>query len=264
MLNRSKRRGVYLLFAGCIALSLIWGTGCSLTSERKADSEQTQPISGREERRELAAKRLMEEGDQYLDRIINEPEGDSFTNHVLAQIAYRALLSFEISDSLKEEYEDKLRRVEVYDNCSIYSGISEEGVHFIAVAYPNRDTESYEPTINIVTGNDKEYELFRTFLEPPGIADPIYYAVDLYAEDLLGEKTEFEIELSEPSVGAVNYPVDHNRLDANVFNILKKYNREAQSSVLQNKKWSLFLFQSYAVRPAFRLKYNGETIELKG
>lgn len=264
MLNRSKRRGLYLFFAGCFALSVLWGTGCSLKSESKADLEQTKPISGIDERREQAAKRMMEEGDQYLDRIMNEPEGDSFTNHVLAQIAYRALLSFEISESLKEEYEDKLRRVEVYDNDSIYSGISKEGVHFIAVAYPIRDTESYEPTINVVTGNDKEYELFRAFLEPPGIADPIYYAVDLYAEDLLGEKTEFEIELSEPSVGAVNYPEDYNRLDANAYNILKRYNREAQSNVLQNKKWNLFLFQSYAVRPAFRVKYNGETIELKG
>ncbi|CAH1219079.1 hypothetical protein PAECIP111892_04657 [Paenibacillus auburnensis] len=226
---------------------------------------EDQDSSGIDERRQVAAKRMMEEGDRYLDRIMNDVEGDGFTNHVMAEISYRAFLSFEMNESLRTEYEDRLRRTSVQDdNCSIFSGISKDGVHFIAVANPQQDSESYEPTINTITGNDKEYELFNSLLEPPGIADPIYYAVDLYVEDLLGENQEFEVELWEPSVGAVDYPVEHPELDANVEKILKKYNRAAPSPILQNKKWNLFLFQSYSIHPVFMLRYNGEVIELQG
>ncbi|WP_187355187.1 hypothetical protein ['Paenibacillus yunnanensis' Narsing Rao et al. 2020] len=219
-----------------------------------------------EGKRYTAAAKLMQQGDAYLARIMSDGEGeDAFTNHVLAEINYRAFLSFQMSESLRMEYGERLRGTETGDNCSIYSAISKDGVHFIAVAYPQYDSDSYEPTINIVTGNNKEYEFFKRFLEPPGMADSIYYAVDLYAEDLIGDRKEFEVELWEPSAGAADYPVEHpEQLDSNVDTILKEYSRAAPSNLVQNKKWNLFLFHSYAARPVFVLRYNGEVLELKG
>lgn len=218
-----------------------------------------------DEKYQAAAKKLKETGDKYLDMIMNEIGEDNFTNQAIAAINYKAFLSFEMDESLRKEYEDKLKRTSVQDdNCSIYSAVSKDGVHFIAVAYPRRDSDSYESAINTITGNENEYEFFKSFIEPPGIADPIYYAVDLYVEDLLGDKQNFEVELWEPSVGATAYPVEHPELDGNVEKILKKYNRAVPSSTIRNKEWNLFLFQSYAADPVFMLRYDKEVIELKG
>lgn len=218
-----------------------------------------------DEKYHAAAEKLRKTGDRYLDMIMNDEEGDGFTNHVMAEINYRAYLSFELTDSLRAEYEDKLQRTKVNDdNCSIFSGISKNGVMFIAIAYPQQDSESYEKTINTISENENEFQLFNSFLEPPGLRDRIYYAVDLYVEDLVGDKKEFKVELWEPSVGAVDYPVKHSESDVNVSNILKKFNRANPTNIIQNKKWNLFLFNSYPIRPSFMLRYDDEDIELEG
>lgn len=206
----------------------------------------------------------MELGNEYLDKIMNEPEGDSLYNHVMASVNYKAFLWFDLSNAARSEYEEKFKQVSPAKNVSMFSGVSKSGILFIGLAAPTLDGDANEETIEEIRGDHKELELFRSLTDPPGMEDPIYFAFDLYAEDVLGNTSSLNVELSESSLGRIGRPIDNlEKSDANVDSILKQFDRDAPSSLIKMNSWNLFLFDMISINPKFLIKVNDETIELE-
>ncbi|MBD3920256.1 hypothetical protein H8B09_15930 [Paenibacillus sp. PR3] len=100
--------------------------------------------------------------------------------------------------------------------------------------------------------------------DPPGMEDPIYFAFDLYAENMLGKTSSMNVELSESSLGRIGRPIDNlESSDAYVDSILKQFDRGAPSNLIEMESWNLFLFDMISIKPKFSIKVNDETIDLE-
>ncbi|WP_127534586.1 hypothetical protein [Paenibacillus kobensis] len=233
-------------------------------SENSLSATDSVPeINGSDEVKERALH-YMKLGNDYLNKIMNEPEGDSLYNHVMASVNYKAFLWFDISDATRTEYEEKLKDVTPSQNVSMFSGVSKSGLLFIGLAAPTLNGDTYEETVEEIRGDQKELELFEAFTDPPGMSDPIYFAFDLFSEDLLGKTSSLNVELSELSFGKNGRPIEGlEKKDANVETILKQFNRDASSNLIKLSSWNLFLFDLISVKPKFFVKVNDETIVLE-
>lgn len=157
---------------------------------------------------------------------------------------------------------------------AIYSGISLDDIHFVALSQPiSEESQKYSDVVNKISDKQNEMDFLKGF---SNIANSNgYCALDVYVDDLLCLNRKISLDGIKFTVdGRINIEYDQmenisiNPNDSGLNSYLKKYNREVNyTKELKNKAWNLFLFKKRESLPysiLINLKtYNKELVELK-
>ncbi|GMQ61372.1 hypothetical protein [Vallitalea maricola] len=184
-------------------------------------------------------------------------------NIIKAHIIGKVFDNLDIEESDRKWVDDK--RQFLKDNISsfsvIYSGVSSDNIQFIAIVQPQMSNSfDFTDLVNEITGTKNEMDILSNIMtiEPDG-----FYAIDLYAEDLLGTKDIIKIDNLELKFDN-DYEAFINKDKREINNYLDEYDRKMKTDLsLKNKSWNLFIFNNKYLDPdEINLQVNGELVKL--
>lgn len=154
------------------------------------------------------------------------------------------------------------------DSSTIYFGYLKSGVFVIALTQPQiSHNYDFEETMNKIRGTNDEANLLNdiNFLEHKG-----YYAIDIYADNLLGCESDVKINVSisdsvqrgDDSDGGTYKPII-NPQDEALNDILKRYGRSVDNdNKFTYREWKLYLFEKGFAFPDIKIVVEDEEIIL--
>ncbi|QUH29089.1 hypothetical protein [Vallitalea guaymasensis] len=184
-------------------------------------------------------------------------------NIIKAHIIGKVFDSLDIEESDRKWIDEKRQFLE--DNISsfsvIYSGVSSDNILFIAIVQPQMSNNfDLADLVNDITGTKNEMEILSNIMtiEPDG-----FYAIDLYAEDLLGTKEMIETDsLKLKFDDEYESFINKDKKEINAY--LEVYDRKIKTDLtLSDKSWNLFLFNNKYLDPdEINIQVNGELVKL--
>ncbi len=148
---------------------------------------------------------------------------------------------------------------------TVYFGYTKNGLEIIVLATPTMSNNSYYANVMKKIRED-ENELFlmdaiRMIWKENHFAN--YYLLDVYVEDLLGYREEFEIEISVFNDGETYYPINYIE-DDQIDAILSEYNRSLDDTkIIKDQHWKLYLFHEGLSWPMIKIRYEGKEVILE-
>ncbi|KPV57197.1 hypothetical protein QJ48_23435 [Paenibacillus sp. A3] len=269
-----------------LAMSLF---GCASLKERPHDvvpnqavQKQTEPDlgqpepkadeNGRENRiqeagtRKEAGLRLLNEFSYYVAKI--EQGNASKYNLIMASDRARGLANFNINDETAKWL--ALKQDEIKRNLKdslVYSGYSVSGVHFIALTHPiTQKQQAYKEAVNQLRGLEDEYDFLSDIIKRTDSRsiETSYFAVDVFAEDMFGEKKEITIKnISIPSKKSKSSSISKPN-DKRLTESLSIFRREINDDlIIPNSKWKIFLFNGDSPTDEIIIQHDGELVSLR-
>ncbi|WP_113672687.1 hypothetical protein [Vallitalea guaymasensis] len=184
-------------------------------------------------------------------------------NIIKAHIIGKVFDSLDIEESDRIWIDEKRQFLE--DNISsfsvIYSGVSSDNILFIAIVQPQMSNNfDLADLVNDITGTKNEMEILSNIMtiEPDG-----FYAIDLYAEDLLGTKDMIKTDsLKLKFDDGYESFINKDKKEINAY--LEVYDRKIKIDLtLSDKSWNLFLFNNKYLDPdEINIQVNGELVKL--
>lgn len=184
-------------------------------------------------------------------------------NIIKAHIIGKVFDSLDIEESDRKWIDEKRQFLE--DNISsfsvIYSGVSSDNILFIAIVQPQMSNNfDLADLVNDITGTKNEMEILSNIMtiEPDG-----FYAIDLYAEDLLRTKDMIKTDSLKLKFDDGNESfINKDKKEINAY--LKVYDRKIKTDLtLSDKSWNLFLFNNKYLDPdEINIQVNGELVKL--
>ena len=184
-------------------------------------------------------------------------------NIIKAHIIGKVFDSLDIEESDRKWIDEKRQFLE--DNISsfsvIYSGVSSDNILFIAIVQPQMSNNfDLADLVNDITGTKNEMEILSNIMtiEPDG-----FYAIDLYAEDLLGTKDMIKTDsLKLKFDDGYESFINKDKKEINAY--LEVYDRKIKTDLtLSDKSWNLFLFNNKYLDPdEINIQVNGELVKL--
>ncbi|WP_273321569.1 hypothetical protein [Vallitalea guaymasensis] len=184
-------------------------------------------------------------------------------NIIKAHTIGKVFDSLDIEESDRKWIDEKRQFLE--DNISsfsvIYSGVSSDNILFIAIVQPQMSNNfDLADLVNDITGTKNEMEILSNIMtiEPDG-----FYAIDLYAEDLLGTKDMIKTDSLKLKFDDGNESfINKDKKEINAY--LEVYDRKIKTDLtLSDKSWNLFLFNNKYLDPdEINIQVNGELVKL--
>ncbi|WP_304942683.1 hypothetical protein [Vallitalea guaymasensis] len=184
-------------------------------------------------------------------------------NIIKAHIIGKVFDSLDIEESDRKWIDEKRQFLE--DNISsfsvIYSGVSSDNILFIAIVQPQMSNNfDLADLVNDITGTKNEMEILSNIMtiEPDG-----FYAIDLYAEDLLRTKDMIKTDSLKLKFDDGNESfINKDKKEINAY--LEVYDRKIKTDLtLSDKSWNLFLFNNKYLEPdEINIQVNGELVTL--
>lgn len=229
----------------------------------------------RKEKEDAIARKSLEE---YKNVMLKLQRQFSYYDLTIASIKKNMIQNFWYEDNAFNWQQNTIDATKYVDNIPeyspIYSGISLDDIHFIALSQPTRkESQKYSDVVNKIIGEKNETDFLSGFNNLANSKG--YYALDIYVDDLLCLDRRISIDgikfTLDGSIDIKNKQMENLSISTNdisLNNYLKKYNREVNySKELKNKSWNLFLFKKRELQPysiLISLKtYNNEFVELK-
>jgi|GEM_PF-3165343 len=170
-------------------------------------------------------------------------------------------LSEEENTFVKENYTEIRSQLK---HSLVYTGYSEDGVHFIAIISPfSLENRSYKEAVNKIRNKDDEFD-FLSYITDVSPERSLYLGVDICAEHITAKKEDIKLDgitLSNSGGDKLERPI----FDKEVSKILSKYNRTTtEKFIFKNKNWYTFVFDGTLIyQPEITIHYNGKKVILQ-
>ncbi|MEC0212790.1 hypothetical protein [Paenibacillus ehimensis] len=238
--------------------------------ERKPETkliknDQESKILEKGKRREVGL-RLLNEFSDYISKI-EQGEASKY-NLIMASDRARGLANFNMDDEtvkwLIRKQDDIKQNLK---DSIVYSGYSVSGVHFIALTHPvTKKQQVYKEAVNKLRGLENEFDFLSDVVmrTDSRSSETSYFAVDVFAEDLLGENKEITIKgVSIPFKKSRSNNIS-NPNDKRLNESMSIYGREVSNNlIIPNLKWNIFLFDGDTATDEIIIRYDGEDVQLR-
>ena len=128
---------------------------------------------------------------------------------------------------------------------NIRFGYTPSGLHFMSIYYEDYDDDTApvnSEAINRLRGLGNEYAFLADFADASQ-----YDAVDLFAEDLSGNKSNIPVRfrlIDNAMNGDIPEIIPSDNLDDKSIEILEKYDRTATDTDAKNNEWNLYVVKN--------------------
>ena len=222
-------------------------------------------------------KKYFSEAESYIERKNSENIVDKYEKDKIFRSSLHSLvLASEKLNAILgpySKYFDDSKLSWVYDKkeiidrnmgsfSTIYTGYSKSGIKFIALASPTMTGNfDYNSVVHSIRKDKNEPQFLSAVITHSHKTN--YYAIDLYMEDLIGEREHCQIELLLYDDNVIQRPIKEVK-DEELKRLLLDHSRKySKNNIIKNKEWKLFLFENKVSWPEIRIIHEGEEIILK-
>lgn len=247
------------------------------------DNSKLQTNKSLDESKKKLAQKLLQELEGYVKKVdehetsLKNATDRSESQSILANAYYDYLMASDrakgianLKEFLPEEkikwVSDKQKNINqklTSLNVPVYTGYSKSsGIHLMAITKPKDNSgAAFRTAIDKIRG-EKEAFLMDSFDSESGLGN--FEIFDLYVEDLLEQKSSFNIKMSILDKGT-NYE-SVSQLDgvfSGAASVLRENKRDFETNeLIQNKKWKMYIFNAMFQQPVIKVKVGNEEIVL--
>lgn len=241
------------------------GWGVSINNQMEYNQKSSQDTSDKLKiNNSIIRNQLLTEFKDLLQKVQSEDKSEY--NLILASDRANGLNSmFSLTEEEKTFVKTNCMELRTrLEDSPVYSGYSEDGIHFIAIISPSSlENQAFRNAVNRIRNRDDEFD-FLSYISDSSPERSLYLGMDIYAEDLSGKKKNIELDgvtLSNNGGEALEHPIFGDQ----VSEMLSKYNRKTTEKItFKDKSWYTFVFDGTLIyQPEIVINYNNKKIILQ-
>ncbi|MGE5703871.1 MAG: hypothetical protein ACM32O_15200 [Clostridia bacterium] len=202
---------------------------------------------------------------EFVDSIEKAQKGKASTYDLLLAMKQAVRLStLNLSTSTQKWVKDQQNALaKLLPESVVYFGCSKSSVCFTAIAQVTRITqEIYKEAVGLIRNSPDELD-FLADIATYTMRDELFYAVDLFAEDLTTIHKDIQVDDLYLTEDDVDYPYLTNTNKIQIDEVLSKYKRTLHDeNLIPTNTWKLYIFNGGISNPQITVVYNGEHIQL--